>query len=348
MILFAKRDSHDTEALSLTKRFSDKLSHYLSTNPYPNNELPNEVIDIQACYALCGDTDHQASPDDIDALRQTISALMIAYESRTSHWLEPEQVALALLRFHAEHQAKTLRKQESFGFADENALLTANKHDSILHLALLADALGLKQFQVGHSQADDASDSAACKRTLNVLLDDTCMQEIEAFGRELRDDCKQAMLEQGADAEHLKASWQLRLRYTDADTSLLLKCMPIEMLRDVFEKQHAQRFGPIDGNQAILIEALEVEVRKEPADALDLPTNNPYPNQYLSAWTATETEQGTLWQRNDTKIAKTPWLDCKILQEILSPCVANSTDATVHGYLIKNFEKEVDANPKHP
>lgn len=348
MILFAKRENHDSEALSITKRFSDKLSYYLSTTPYPDNQLPTEAIDIQACYALCGDTNHQATPEAIGTLRQTISSLMIAYESRTGHWLEPEQIALALLRFHAEHLAATLRQQESYGFADESALLTANQNNSMLHLALVADALGLQQFRVDNSHGETASDSVTGERTLNLLLDDTCMQEIEAFGRELREDCMQTMLEQGAQAEQLKSCWQLRLRYTDAETSLLLKCMPIEMLRDVFEQQHAQRFGPVDGNPAILIEALEVKVREEPDDTLDLPTRNPYPNQYLSSWTASETKQGTHWQRNETKAMSTPWLDCKILQEILSPCVANATDPMTHGYLIKNFEKEVDENTKHP
>jgi len=261
-MLFSRREQSQLTP-SLTQRFSDKLGQYFVTaNPKEVQSKKNKktTFDTSACYALLGektDNDEYRLSD----LQEKLEKFIQKYQKKTGRHLEAEQIALATIKLDAKQQAETLRHR----FFDEdfsNSALISQTSTSPLRLALLSDVLNISTFSDTTAKPSN-TEFKACRHMLNVMLNDVSMQDIEDTCRELLKSCSEAMTERGADADSLQSDWQLKMRYSNSENSLLLKCMPIDMLRDTFQRQHKEKFGQSNPNQDILIEALEVTMHSE-------------------------------------------------------------------------------------
>lgn len=347
-MLFAKRDMSGQDVKTLSQRFTMRFGRYLGNQPPNDTSSEEQLIDITECYSLLGEStsgEQLQSPE----LQQIIHRLITAYEKQTGQWLEPEQIALAAIKYDIHHQANILRHH----FPDhhhEHAELHCSTQTSYLRLALLADALNIKQFTLTQS-TPTLSKLPTCQRKLNVPLDDISMPEIEASGRELREHCIQSLTKKGISPDALQACWHLRMRYTSSTSSLLMKCMPIDMMRDVFEAQHKQQFGFITSGEAILIDALEIEVKLNSPCQPGMPAENTYVQQLMNQWEANHGQTGESWKRvnenNAISQENLSFLNCPILKKLLVTHIAQPADLAMSNLIVKNFKKAVDETVIH-
>ena len=134
------------------------------------------------------------------------------------------------------------------------------------------------------------------------------------------------------------------MRYTNSDSSLLMKCMPIDMMRDVFETQHKQQFGFIAQDESILIDSLEIAVKLNEPCKPGMPAANHYVQQIMAEWEACTCQTGQSWKRRE--VAKRDhslsFLKCPVLKNILSNHIAKPADLAMSNFFVRNFKKEVD------
>ena len=335
-MLFAKRDLKDSLGKSLSQRFTDQLGRFLATTS-EDHFHPTDSIDIPLCYSLIDDTD---TPVVLASQKQLFQKIIKSYHHKTDHWISQEQVAFATAWQDTKHQATKLQER----FKHQNIPLSTLQHNpssTFLQLALLADALQIKQFSYLKPSVN-ATQTSACNRLLNLSLDDTCMAELEAIGREVRNNCEKAHLKDGVSLEDMETCWRLKLRYEDDKNSLTLKCMPIEMLREVFEATYLKKYGTTEENRVIMIEELEIEVRSTKTSPSSSYKQSFYSQQWISQWLGDK--QSGLWiKHNNPKIqAEFSWLACPILEEMLVKLTTKQTDSETSDFFITNHQKDVD------
>lgn len=333
-MLFSRREQLSSLEPSFTQRFSNKLGQYLApSSPHEVKHVKSKpMIDIDACYALLGEKTDKCEYKLSD-LQLQLEKLTKKYEKKTGKHLDLEQLALAILKQDAHRQAEILRHR----FFDQDfsdCTLFSKVPTSSLRLALLSDELNISSFKDTTAQPA-AAEFKACRHMLNVLLSDVSMQDLEISCRDLLSSCSEVMQERGVDTESLQSSWLLRMRYNNSENSLLLKCMPIDMLRDTFERQYKKTFGATNSNQEILIEALEVTVQSEDEAAPGAPTESSYAKQFMMDWTV---DSEMLWSKTTTDEilhSNMSYLDCSTLHKILSSRVKVSTDSEMSEFFIQ-------------
>ena len=339
-MLFAKRDLKDSLGKSLGQRFTDQLGRFLAV-PNEDHIHPTDSIDIPLCYALI-DEANTDTPVVLASQKQLFQRIIKSYHHKTGHWISQEQVAFATAWQDTKHQAAQLQER----FKHQNIPLSTLQHNpssTFLQLALLADALQIKQFSYLKPSVN-ATQTSACNRLLNLSLDDTCMAELEAIGRKVRNNCEKAHLEEGVSLEDMETCWRLKLRYEDDKNSLTLKCMPIEMLREVFETTYLKKYGATEENRVIVIEELEIEVRSTKASPSLSNKQSFYAQQWTSQWHRLDDKQTGLWIKhsNPDIQAQFSWLACPILEEMLVKLTTKLTDSTMSDFFITNHQKDVD------
>ena len=341
-MLFAKRDMINQGEKTLSQRFTKRFTRYLGNHSSNDASNGTQLIDIRECYELLGEGDaiEQQEPSELPHI---IHRIVTAYEKQTNQWLEPEQVALAVIHYDIRKQAKILRKHFTQPLNENSELFCSSDNISYLHLALLANALGIQHFSSSKAATSPAT-TPVCQRKLNMLLDDISMPEIEASGRKLREHCTQSLIAKGINPDALQACWHLRMRYTNSDSSLLMKCMPIDMMRDVFETQHKQQFGFIAQDESILIDSLEIEVKLNEPCKPGMPADNHYVQQIMAEWTACSCQTDKSWRRLEAGQTNNnlSFLKCPVLKKILANHIAKPTDLAMSNFFVRNFKKEVD------
>lgn len=335
-MLFSRREPLSPVEPSFTQRFSTKLGQYLTpTDPRDAKQSKKKTLNIDACYALLGEKTEN-SEYKLSDLQEQLEKLSQKYQKKTNTALAPEQLALAALKIDASKQAEILRHR----FFDQDfsdCTLFSESSTSPLHLALLSDALNITTFSDTTSQAS-TSEFKASRHMLNVLLSDVSMQDLETYCRDLRESCSEAMTKRGADTESLQSSWQLRMRYSNSTNTLLLKCMPIDMLRDTFQMQYKEKFGSCSSNQDILVEALEVTVHCEDEVAPGIPTDSPYVEEFMQSWTPAATNSELSWSKaanSEIQGSDLNYLDCNVLGKLLASRVVENADSKVSQFFIQ-------------
>ena len=347
-MLFAKRDMKNQDEKSLSQRFTQRFTRIISNESVDKSLTDKLLIDIRECYQLLGECDIDKQPEPSE-LPHILHRIVTAYEKRTGQWLDSEQVALAAIHYDIRNQATIIKRHFTQPLNDHSEL-HCTKNTSYLRLALLANALNIKHFSL--SQATPASTSTpTCQRKLNILLDDISMQEIEASGRLLREHCTQSLIKKGISPDALQACWHLRMRYTNSETSLVMKCMPIDMMRDVFEAQHKQQFGYVAQNESILIESLEIEVKQSTFCKPGMPAENAYVQQLMAQWEVENGQTGNSWKRLDDQDSisqeNLSFLNCPILKKVLTIHIAKPADLAMSNFFVRNYKKVVDEEAIH-
>ena len=335
-MLFAKRDLKDVLGQTLGQRFTGQLGRYLSSK---DDSIIPKPIRIPACYALLGEH-QQTTQDDLEEFKLTAQHIIRSYNNKTGSWLNQEQIAFAAIFKNTKQQAAIFKAQLK---QEDLPLLVKNNRSSALDLSLFAEAFHTKQF-IHSAPIQQTIKPCSCQRTLNLPLNQTSMTEIESIGREAREDCEANYLKQGIDLEGMQTCWRLTLHYADCEHSLTLKCMPIEMLQEVFEAQHFQKFGTTDNSRTIIIKALEIKVRASDSSNDNAAKDSYYVEQWMSQWAQNDEVQKGLWQKQDKPAiqAQFSWLSCPILEEILAETMPKQANVTIPDFFLKNQQKDVD------
>ncbi|RVU84082.1 hypothetical protein EOL70_14875 [Leucothrix sargassi] len=341
-MLFSRRDT--LVEPSFTERFSNKLGEYLTpSKPRTIKQTKSKpALSTDACYALLGEnTDEE--PLQLTDIYTQLDKIAQRYHKKTGTTIQVEQIALAVIKHDTQRQAVLLRKK-FFNQELAECTLLSHEHTSTLRLAMIADELGMTRFSDTTVQSS-VPEFKACRHMLNVLLSDVSMQDIEGYCRDLCQSCSEVMNDRGADSDTLQSEWQLRLRYESSENSLLLKCMPLDMLRDTFQRQYKKKFGQANPNQDILLESLEVTVHSE--DEALAPTDSPEAKRLMGNWQQQETASDVNWVKtaqSNTADDKLAYLDCAVLDKLLAPRLEAVNDSKVSELFIQKVQKDVDGN----
>jgi hypothetical protein len=336
-MLFAKRDLKDDMGRSISERFAHHISRFLPTTDDDIHQTTS--INIPLCYTLI-DEKPKPNTQELEVLKVTIQNLIQKYHQKTGHWLDQEQIAFAIIWQDAKYQANLLKQR----FNSQNIPISELNTPSPLRSALIAEALQIKQFISEETTDPRPAQPCSFKRLLKLQLDETSMAEIETIGREVRLECEQLLTEKKVSIDNMEACWRLKLRYEGCTNTLTVKCMPIEMLRDVFEAQYRQKYGKTDENRVVLIDELEIELRSHDAKPSPQTKASVYIEQWMSQWQRTDSCPTGVWLKQNNPIIqeKFSWLKCTVLEDMLSKFVTKAADSTMSDFFMTNRQKDVD------
>ncbi len=134
------------------------------------------------------------------------------------------------------------------------------------HACLVADALGMTKVLIhpysGLLSAYGmglAEVRAQRQSSLDVPLDNSAPAAIELTAAPLRTAVLSELATQGVDNAHAEVAVRAHIRYSGTDTSLPIAAGAFADMKRAFEDAHRRRFGFIDEDKQIVIEAIEVE-----------------------------------------------------------------------------------------
>ena len=337
-MLFAKRDIKDEMGRSLSQRFAHHFGRLLTT---ADDDALKQIksVNVPLCYHLI-DEEPKQNTEALGLLKPTLQKIIEAYNNKTGHWLNQEQVAFAIAWQDTKQQAKTIKQR----FTPLDIPITALSTSSPFRSALLAEALQVDQF-ISQAPINQAPTQACMfKRLLSLSLDEISMADIETIGREVRVDCEKVLTDKEISLDNMEVCWRLKLNYEGCNNSLTLKCMPIEMLRDVFVAQYSQKYGNTDENRSIIIDELEIEIRTTDSDSASKARASTYVEQWMSQWQRTDNCPTGIWLKHKSPVVqeKFSWLKCTVLEEMLGKLVSKAADSAMPEFFIENSQKGVD------
>ena len=207
-------------------------------------------------------------PLDVDVVRAKFSTLAADIEAATGNVRTPEQVAHGFLEIAVENMANAIRKisvQRGYdvseyalccfgGAGPQHACLVADALDIskvFIHLyagVLSAYGMGLADRRVMREQAVEAT------------LTDNLVPRLDQIFAGLESDGRVEMEYQGLADHEVSSVRKAHVRYDGTDTALIVDYgTPIDISKR-FEHAHRRRFGFIDPDKALVIEAASVEV----------------------------------------------------------------------------------------
>ncbi|MES2001567.1 MAG: hydantoinase B/oxoprolinase family protein [Pseudomonadota bacterium] len=130
------------------------------------------------------------------------------------------------------------------------------------HACNVADALGMERILI-HPLAGLLSAYGIGIADVKAIRDRSWLKPLdEDFGEALaalEAQARQALLDQGVAPEQIAIERRARLRTSGSDTTLELDVSDAETMRGAFLTLHRQRFGYIEADSAIIVDALSVE-----------------------------------------------------------------------------------------
>ncbi len=177
------------------------------------------------------------------------------------------------------------------------------------HACLVADALGMTKVLIhpysGLLSAYGmglAEVRAQRQISLDLPLNANAMAAIEAAAAPLRSAVLAELATQGVDQAHADVAVRAHIRYSGTDTSLPIASGSFADMKRAFEDAHRRRFGFIDEDKQIVIEAIEVEAigggaQFAEAAAPALATNVPRPLRATKFFSQGEWRDGQAYKR---------------------------------------------------
>ncbi|KAF3981989.1 MAG: 5-oxoprolinase [Methylococcales symbiont of Hymedesmia sp. n. MRB-2018] len=135
------------------------------------------------------------------------------------------------------------------------------------HACLVADALGITQVLL-HPLASVlsaygmglANISAMREQTIELLLDDHAVEQLDSIFGSLNDEALMELSEQGLDSKHSHSLQKIHIKYQGTDSALIINFGTITAVTRQFENEHKKQFGFIAAEKKLIIEAISVEV----------------------------------------------------------------------------------------
>ncbi|KAF3977401.1 MAG: 5-oxoprolinase [Methylococcales symbiont of Iophon sp. n. MRB-2018] len=152
------------------------------------------------------------------------------------------------------------------------------------HACLVADALGITQVLL-HPLASVlsaygmglANISAMREQTIELLLDDHAVEQLDSIFSTLSHEALMELSEQGLDSKHSYSLQKIHIKYQGTDSALIINFGTITAITRQFENEHKKQFGFIAAEKKLIIETISVEViinNNEPVNEPDLPLSH--------------------------------------------------------------------------
>ena len=179
----------------------------------------------------------------------------------------PEEIADGFITIAVENMANAIKKiSVARGYDVTRYALNCFGGAGGQHACLVADALGMKSVVIhplsgllsayGMGLADiRATRTQALEEPLNAKA----LASVNKIGKTLGTDVKREVASQGVAPSQIKVVVRAHLRYAGTDTPLEVVAGPMKKMQRDFEAAHKARFGFMDRDKEIVVEAVSVE-----------------------------------------------------------------------------------------
>jgi 5-oxoprolinase (ATP-hydrolysing) len=200
---------------------------------------------------------------DADAVRAAFKKLAAEVGGGKS----PEEIADGFITIAVENMANAIKKiSVARGYDVTRYALNCFGGAGGQHACLVADSLGMKSVVIhplsgllsayGMGLADiRATRTQALEEPLNARA----LAAVNKIGKKLGDEVKREVASQGVTPKQIKVIVRAHLRYAGTDTPLEVVAGPLQKMQRDFEAAHKSRFGFMDRDKEIVVEAISVE-----------------------------------------------------------------------------------------
>jgi len=202
-------------------------------------------------------------PIDAEAVRDAFTKLA----GEVGDGKSPEEIADGFITIAVENMANAIKKiSVARGYDVTRYALNCFGGAGGQHACLVADSLGMKSVVIhplsgllsayGMGLADIR---ATRTQALEEPLSAKALAAVNKTGKRLGDEVKKEVASQGVTVSQIKVIVRAHLRYAGTDTPLEVVAGPIKKMQRDFEAAHKARFGFMDRDKQIVIEAISVE-----------------------------------------------------------------------------------------
>ena len=210
----------------------------------------------------------QDQPLDATAVRHDFNNLAQKVSLRQADRDMPaEEIADGFIKIAVENMANAIKKiSVQRGYDVTRYALNCFGGAGGQHACLVADALGMTKVLIhpfssllsayGMGLADIR---ATREQAIELPYGAKALAAIKKTGAALGKDVKNEVAGQGVPAAKIKVIQRAHIRYAGTDTALVVNAGPLPAMQRAFEKAHKARFGFIDRNKELVVEAVSVE-----------------------------------------------------------------------------------------
>ena len=207
-------------------------------------------------------------PLDAERAHHKFTELANEISRATGDTRTPQQVAHGFLQIAVDNMAHAIRKiSVQRGYDVTEYTLACFGEAGPQHACLVADALGISRVLI-HPYAGVlsaygmglADQRLMREQAVEARLSDALVPELNALLTRMESGGREEMLNQGVSAERISAVRKVHVRYDGTDTALLTDYgTPAEIAQN-FAFEHRRRFGFVQPDRALVVEAASVEV----------------------------------------------------------------------------------------
>ncbi len=179
----------------------------------------------------------------------------------------PEEIADGFIKIAVENMANAIKKiSVQRGYDVTRYALNCFGGAGGQHACLVADALGMTRVLIhpfssllsayGMGLADIR---ATRQQAIEQPFGGKSLVAIKRIGARLGATTKREVAGQGVPPAKIKVITRAHIRYAGTDTALIVNAGPLAAMKRAFEKAHKSRFGFIDRNKQLVVEAASVE-----------------------------------------------------------------------------------------
>ncbi len=204
----------------------------------------------------------QSEPLDAGAVRHAFNNLAQKIGGKSS-----EEMADGFIKIAVENMANAIKKiSVQRGYDVTRYALNCFGGAGGQHACLVADALGMTKVLIhpfssllsayGMGLADIR---ATREQAIELAWGTKALAALKKIGAALGKDVRNEVAGQGVPAAKIKVIQRVHIRYAGTDTALVVSAGPLPAMQRAFEKAHKARFGFIDRNKQLVVEAVSVE-----------------------------------------------------------------------------------------
>ena len=205
---------------------------------------------------------HQDQPLDTGAVKKSFDEMARQVGGKSA-----EEIADGFIKIAVENMANAIKKiSVQRGYDVTRYALNCFGGAGGQHACLVADALGMTKVLIhpfssllsayGMGLADIR---ATREQAIELPWGAKALSALKKTGVTLGKAVKDEVVGQGVPAAKIKVIQRAHIRYAGTDTALIVEAGPLPAMQRAFEKAHKARFGFIDRNKQLVIEAISVE-----------------------------------------------------------------------------------------
>jgi 5-oxoprolinase (ATP-hydrolysing) len=232
-------------------------------------------------------------PLDQLGVQQAFAQQAALIRAQTGDLRSPEQVAAGYLAIAIDKMANAIKKiSVQRGYDITQYTLCCFGGAGGQHACLIAEALGMGQIFL-HPYAGVLSaygmglaDVRSLKeQAVEATLTAEALPQLEQTLATLETTERQGVEDQGISCDRIQTIRKAHLRYAGTDSPLLVDFGPLTAMVAQFEQQHQQRYGFIQPDKRLIVEAVSVEVigKTPPIEDPELDATRPGPLQPINS-----------------------------------------------------------------